>query len=92
MINVELADRWDQLDGRYLEVAINDSWFCTVKYPIESGMYVMQYEDGNELIHRTGFASRMLTDEEREAVMEFAREQFETEAMLDEAYEREVSR
>ena len=93
MINVEFLDRWDEFDGsRYLILIINEGWYCTVKDPPDSGMYVMQYEDGNEAEHRTGYSFRVLTDEEHEAVMEFAKEQFETEAMLDEAYEREVSR
>lgn len=86
VINMEinLISRWDDAycGDRYMELHVAPGCACCVKERYDGFLYVIECCDGNEVYDTEGGADyplRKLTDEEREAVMSFAREQLTVE-------------
>lgn len=93
MIDCQTFDRWDEIygDAAYIEVSINDKEAVCVKCIWEDDdnyfSYVMDCENGME-VYLQGLGSeygvRNLTDEERKAVLDWIKEQFDVEREMDE--------
>ncbi len=86
-MKLTLRERWDDLTTgeRYAELKIGKHEACCVK---ETGdlMYVMECFDGRDVYSDIGgadFPLRKLAPEETEEILDFVREQFEVEAMMD---------
>lgn len=92
MIDCQTFDRWDEIygDAAYIEVSINDKEAVCVKCIWEDDdnyfSYVMDCENGME-VYLQGLGSeygvRNLTDEERQAVLDWIKEQFDVEREMD---------
>ena len=99
-------DRWDDIFGgndQYIEIGINETEAVCVKRVGDTGLiYVMECKDGLEVYpqgtgpdtypHGTGpdEATRLLTRNECEEVMSWAREQFKVEEELDNKEEEDI--
>ena len=93
MIDCLTLDRWDEMygDASYIEVGINDKEAVCVKCIWESDdeywAYIMECSDGKE-VYLTELGSeygvRNLTDEEKRAVLDWIKEQFDVEREMDE--------
>ena len=86
-MKLTLLERWDDLTTgeRYAELKIGKHEACCVK---ETGdlMYVLEFFAGRNIYSDIGGADyplRKLAPEEEEEVLDFVREQFEVETMMD---------
>ena len=93
MIDCQTFDRWDEMygDASYIEVGINDKEAvcvkCIWKSDDEYWAYIMECPDGNEVyLTESGseYGVRNLTYEERQAVLDWIKEQFDVEREMDE--------
>lgn len=95
---IKLLDRWDDFSGtgdRYVELRIGIGGACCVKETNNGLRYILECDNGNEVYSYVGGADyplRNLTDNEREDVIKFVAEQFETEAFLNDVEEAEYER
>ena len=83
-MELQLIDKWDDYEERYLTIELNRNEYVTVKTSYDGEIYVMDCENGYEVFPiENDVGIRNLTDEEKREIMSFAKEQFEIEAELD---------
>ena len=78
-MKIKLINRWDDSvdNSKYAELRIDVGGAICVKETASGLRYVMECDDGKEVYSYIGgvdFPLRKLTDDERKAVMEFAKE------------------